>query len=69
MDFKYWRPFVLFLARTDAANGAYVPQDGMLHLVCQLMKRGKGLSIVSGVLEGALEDNINILEVSRSVED
>jgi len=32
-----------------------VPQDGMIHLVHQLMKRGKGLSIFAGVVEGTFE--------------
>ena len=34
----------------------------MLHVVCQLMKRGKGLSIVAGVLEGAYEAKVPVLD-------
>jgi len=56
MEFKYWRPFILFLARTSQEDGKYVPQDGMIHLAHQLMKRGKGLSIFAGVVEGAFEE-------------
>lgn len=45
LDFKYWRPFILFLCKTSVENGAYVPQRGMINLISQLMKRGKGLSV------------------------
>ena len=65
MDFKYWRPFVLFLAKISEEDGAYVPQQGMLHLVCQMMKRGKGLSIVAGVVEGAFEEKVEFVEGAR----
>jgi hypothetical protein len=55
MEFKYWRPFILFLAKTSMEDGQYVPQDGMIHLVHQLMKRGQGLSLFAGVIEGNFE--------------
>ena len=55
MEFKYWRPFILFLAKTSMEDGQYVPQDGMIHLVHQLMKRGQGLSLFAGVIEGTFE--------------
>ena len=69
MDFKYWRPFVLFLAKISEENGDYVPQQGMLHLVCQMMKRGKGLSIIAGVVEsdfkGDFKQKMTLVENAR----
>ncbi|KAJ8613651.1 hypothetical protein CTAYLR_003136 [Chrysophaeum taylorii] len=50
LEFKYWRPFVLFLCKIDARDGAYVPQKGMINLVAQLMRKGRGLALVNGVL-------------------
>mmetsp|Transcript_21522 Transcript_21522/g.25435 ORF Transcript_21522/g.25435 Transcript_21522/m.25435 type:complete len:889 (+) Transcript_21522:16-2682(+) len=64
MDFKYWRPFILFLAKTSMEDGAYVPQGGMIHLVQQLMKRGKGLAIVGGVVEGSFEEKHEFAETA-----
>ena len=52
MEFKYWRPFVLFLCKLDKEEGTYVPQAGMINLISQLMKRGKGMSFVAGVVKG-----------------
>mmetsp|Transcript_19745 Transcript_19745/g.27363 ORF Transcript_19745/g.27363 Transcript_19745/m.27363 type:complete len:964 (+) Transcript_19745:202-3093(+) len=51
-EFKYWRPFVLFLCKVSPENQQYVPQRGMINLIQQLMKRGKGISFVAGVVEG-----------------
>jgi potassium/chloride transporter 4/5/6 len=65
MDFKYWRPFVLFLAKINEEDGDYVPQQGMLHLVCQMMKRGKGLSIIAGVVEGNFEEKVSVVDGAR----
>jgi potassium/chloride transporter 4/5/6 len=64
MDFKYWRPFILFLAKTSMEDGAYVPQGGMIHLIQQLMKRGKGLAIVGGVIEGTFEEKHELAETA-----
>lgn len=36
----------------------------MIHLVQQLMKRGKGLAIVGGVIEGAFEEKHELCEAS-----
>jgi potassium/chloride transporter 4/5/6 len=52
MEFKYWRPFVLFLCKLDKEEGTYVPQSGMINLISQLMKRGKGMSFIAGVVKG-----------------
>ena len=54
MDFKYWRPFILFLASVHEEEGTYVPQGGMIHLIQQLMKRSKGLSIVVSPSQGSI---------------
>jgi len=65
MDFKYWRPFILFLASVHEEEGTYVPQGGMIHLIQQLMKRSKGLSIVAGVIEGTFEEKHLVVEKAR----
>jgi len=66
LDFKYWRPFILFLCKVDKTDeGKYVPQKGMINLISQLMKRGKGLSIVAGVVEGEFADHVELLESGR----
>ena len=36
----------------DNETDQYVPQRGMINLISQMMKRGKGLSVVAGVVEG-----------------
>jgi hypothetical protein len=41
-----------------------VPQGGMIHLVQQLMKRGKGLAIIGGVVEGKFEEKHAFVEGS-----
>ena len=51
LQFKYWRPFVLFLCEVNE-GGDYVRQRGMLDALGQLVRRGKGLALVNGVLEG-----------------
>mmetsp|Transcript_20607 Transcript_20607/g.60205 ORF Transcript_20607/g.60205 Transcript_20607/m.60205 type:complete len:350 (+) Transcript_20607:107-1156(+) len=66
MDFKYWRPFVLFLCKLSPEDGSYVPQSGMINLISQMMKRGKGLSIVAGVLKGEHRENLDLLESARA---
>ena len=43
LDFKYWRPFIMFFCKTSLQDGAYVPQHGMINLISQFMKRGKGM--------------------------
>ena len=50
LQFKYWRPFVLFLCKLDAEGESYVVQAGMINMIAQLMKRGKGLALVNGVV-------------------
>ena len=37
----------------------------MINLISQLMKRGKGLSIVAGVVEGEFADHVELLESGR----
>lgn len=65
MDFKYWRPFILFLCKTSQEDGTYVAQAGMINLISQFMKRGKGLSIVAGVVEGDFADKVDFIEQAR----
>jgi len=55
-QFKYWRPFILYLADLDPVDGALAKTQGVPNLISHLMLRGKGLSFVGGVLEGAIED-------------
>ncbi|KAH8062573.1 potassium:chloride symporter [Aureococcus anophagefferens] len=51
IQFKYWRPFVLFLCKLDPVGDvSYVPQAGMINMIAQLMRRGKGLALVNGVV-------------------
>jgi len=50
LQFKYWRPFVLYLCKLDDINATYQPQGGMLNLIQQLTKGGHGIALVSGVL-------------------
>jgi len=52
-QFKYWRPFVLFLCTLSEEDGEYIPQKGMINLISQLMKRGKGIAFVAGAIPGA----------------
>ena len=49
LQFKYWRPFVLFLCAIDG-DANYVRQRGMLDALAQLVRRGKGLALVNGVV-------------------
>ena len=51
LQFKYWRPFVLFFCEVNA-GGDYVRQRGMLDALGQLVRRGKGLALGNGGLEG-----------------
>jgi len=51
-QFKYWRPFVLFLCTLSEEDGEYIPQKGMINLISQLMKRGKGIAFVAGTIPG-----------------
>jgi len=41
LQFKYWRPFVLFLCKLNEADG-YQPQRGMINMIAQVMRKGKG---------------------------
>ncbi|KAK3249873.1 hypothetical protein CYMTET_40719 [Cymbomonas tetramitiformis] len=50
VEFKYWRPFLLFICKISPSDGKYIPQKGMINLVSQLGKRGKGLAIVAGII-------------------
>ena len=65
MQYKYWRPFILFLCKVDQEKGDYIPQKGMINLIAQLMKRGKGLSIVAGVVVGDYEEKVEFVEEGR----
>ena len=65
-SFKYWRPFFLFLCKLDVADGTYVPQAGMINLIAQLMRRGKGLAIVGGVIIGELRDHWEAADQARA---
>ena len=49
LQFKYWRPFVLFLCAIDG-DANYIRQRGMLDALAQLVRRGKGLALVNGVV-------------------
>ena len=51
LQFKYWRPFVLFLCKLDPDSDDYAPHKNMIHVLAQLVRRGKGLALVNGVLE------------------
>ena len=44
----------LYHPQIDESEGSYVPQKGMINLISQLMKRGKGMSFVAGVVKGTL---------------
>ena len=63
---RYWRPFFLFLCKLDVADGTYVPQAGMINLIAQLMRRGKGLAIVGGVIIGELRDHWEAADQARA---
>ncbi|KAJ1445563.1 amino acid permease-domain-containing protein [Pelagophyceae sp. CCMP2097] len=68
LQFKYWRPFVLFLCKLDQTQGGYVPQAGMIHFLAQLMKRGRGLALVNGVMvsdEGVTERAVSKADRAR----
>merc|ERR1711871_713216 len=75
LDFKYWRPFILFLCKTSVESGEYIPQRGMINLISQLMKRGKGLTVVSGVVEGEFtEENhqktlVGRMQISKKLKE
>ena len=64
LQFKYWRPFVLFFCKLDPVADDYVPQAGMINLIAQLMKHGKGLALVNGVLVS--DQGITVETVSRA---
>jgi len=69
IEFKYWRPFVLFLCKMSK-DGKYIPQGGMINLIGQLMKRGKGLAFVGGCIEGDYAENADkAREASKELRD
>ena len=42
---------MLFLCKLDPVGDvSYVPQAGMINMIAQLMRRGKGLALVNGVV-------------------
>jgi len=65
LAFKYWRPFVLFLCKLDDEDGAYVPQAGTMNLIAQLMKKGRGLALVNGVLVSS-SPTLTLIDAARA---
>ena len=50
----------------DRETEEYVPQRGMINLISQMMKRGKGLSVVAGVVEGDyVPENHHLCQLGR----